>query len=55
VSPRPERIAVIGPNDNGVAKDVVIRGSVFSAIAAPHQGETLQWAVYRKRLSTLDP
>ena len=50
-----ERIAVIGPNDNGVAKDVVVRGSVFSAIAAPHQGETLQWAVYRKRLSTLDP
>jgi hypothetical protein len=46
-----ERIAVIGPNDSGKPKDVVIRGVVFSAIAAPHQGERLQWTLYRRRRS----
>ena len=49
-----ERIAVIGPNDSGAARNVVVRGTVFTPIAAPHQGETLQWALYRKQPAPLD-
>ena len=51
---RGEAVAVIGPNDLGPAKEIVVRGSVFTAMAAPHQGESFQWAVYRKRPAPLD-